>query len=93
MALILVFILFLYIVVGFFLSIYQIPYPELPDGAWALLSVFAGSYTLSRGAEKFSTNWSYNRLDDYDSNRKKRKKVLEDVDDVTDFEDFEDFED
>ena len=89
MAIVLVFVLFLYLVVGFFLSIYGIYYPELPEGAWALLSVFAGSYTLSRGAEKFSTNWSYNRLDGNTSRRDRKKRVLEDIDDVSDFEDYE----
>jgi len=49
MAITSVLILFLYLVVGFFLQIYGIEVPALPDGAWALLSVFAGSYTVSRG--------------------------------------------
>lgn len=87
MALVLVFILFLYLVVGFFLYLYKIPYPELPDGAWALLSVFAGSYTLSRGAEKFSTNWSYGHMND-DRRKNSKKKFLEESDDI--IEDFED---
>lgn len=59
MAITLVIVLFLYLVVGFFLNIYGMSVPELSDGAWALLSVFSGSYTLSRGAEKWSANMNY----------------------------------
>ena len=62
MAYTLILILILYLIVGFFLqTIYHMQVPVLPDGAWALLSVFAGTYTMSRGAEKFSTNWNYTR--------------------------------
>jgi hypothetical protein len=57
LAILLIIILFLYLVVGFFLTIFKIPSPPLPDGAWALLSVFAGSYTLSRGAEQVASKW------------------------------------
>jgi hypothetical protein len=63
MAFTLILILFLYLVVGFFLSIYKIEYPPLPDGAWALMSVFAGAYTLARGAEKSTANWTGNNVD------------------------------
>jgi surface polysaccharide O-acyltransferase-like enzyme len=61
MAYVCVLILFLYVVVGFFLSMYHIQTPALPDGAWGLMSIFAGSYTIARGAEKFSSSWNYNR--------------------------------
>jgi len=45
-------ILFLYFVVGFFLSLFKIFTPELPDGFWTLIGIFAGSYTVGRSAEK-----------------------------------------
>ena len=73
MAITLVVVIFLYLVVGFFLTVFNVGVvPELPDGAWALASVFAGSYTISRGAEKFSTNW----------NRRGNKKVEDDLEDL-----------
>jgi len=68
MAITLIVVLFLYLIVGFFLSIYGWTPPELPDGAWTLASIFAGSYTVARGAEKFSTNWNNGR------NKNRRKK-------------------
>lgn len=61
MAFVMVVVLILYLIVGFFMkTIYNIDVPQLPEGAWALLSIFAGSYTISRGAEKFSYNWNKN---------------------------------
>jgi len=78
MAITLVMILFLYLVVGFFLTIFGIAVPVLADGAWALLSVFAGSYTLSRGAEKLTANMNYGRY-----NRGVYDTPVDEIDDVT----------
>ena len=52
-------ILLMYLVGGWFFIIFNptLSMPSIPDGLWALASVFAGAYGAGRSLEQFGTNW------------------------------------